>query len=149
MPDAMVIVTHDRSESRWSVVARARAGHAAGMSASARSRFFVRDPANDARASVQLVETGLRLHSLVGTMRLGSATKQWSGQLEPIRTLHTSQHLDVAVTCCWNVAENMAKRSSRSVSRLDFSRARRPGRVRGRTTHRQGRRMHVDRNSLT
>lgn len=57
---------------------------------------FVSDPASDAYAYVQLVETGLRLHSLAGTMRLRSVTKEWSSQLEPIRMLHASMQMEVA-----------------------------------------------------
>lgn len=61
---------------------------------------FVRDPANNAYAYAQLVETGLRLHGLAGTMRLRSLTKEWASHLEPIRMLHTSMQLEVASLAC-------------------------------------------------
>jgi hypothetical protein len=48
---------------------------------------FVLDPASNAYAYAQLVQTGLRLHSLAGTMRLRSLTKELSRQLELIRVL--------------------------------------------------------------
>lgn len=57
---------------------------------------FVFDPATNAHAYAQLVETGLRLSSLAGTLRLRSLTNEWSRQLEPIRMLHTSLQLEVA-----------------------------------------------------
>jgi hypothetical protein len=57
---------------------------------------FIGDPASDAYAYVQLVETGLRLNSLVGTTRLRSLTKEWSSQLEPIRMLHAFMQMEVA-----------------------------------------------------
>jgi hypothetical protein len=37
---------------------------------------FVLDPASNAYSCAQLLETGLRLHSLAGTMRLRSLTKE-------------------------------------------------------------------------
>src|SRR5215831_10653075 len=57
---------------------------------------FVRDPANDAYAYVRLVETGLRLHSLAGTMRFRRFTKEWTNQPEPIRLLHGMMQLEGA-----------------------------------------------------
>lgn len=42
---------------------------------------FVRDPASDAFAHAQLVETGLRLHSLESTLRFPTVVNHWSRQL--------------------------------------------------------------------
>src|ERR1700679_3245934 len=41
---------------------------------------FVRDPASDAFAYVQLVETGLRLHSLDSTLRFPTVVNHWARQ---------------------------------------------------------------------
>ncbi len=57
---------------------------------------FVRDPASDAFAYSQLVETGLRLHSLAGTLRLPSVVNHWSSQLEDISMRHAWIQLEVA-----------------------------------------------------
>jgi hypothetical protein len=57
---------------------------------------FVGDPASDAFAYSQLVETGLRLHSLAGTLRLPSVVNQWSRQLEDIGMRHVWLQLEVA-----------------------------------------------------
>lgn len=57
---------------------------------------FVRDPANDAFAYAQLVETGMRLHSLDGTVRLPTVVKHWSSQLEDISMRHAWIQLEVA-----------------------------------------------------
>lgn len=57
---------------------------------------FVLDPASHAFAYTQLLETGLRLHSLAGVLRLPRLTREWSRQLEPIRTLHAFMQLEVA-----------------------------------------------------
>lgn len=57
---------------------------------------FARDPATDAFACAQLVETGLRLHSLGGTLRLPTVVNHWSSQLEDISTRHAWIQLEVA-----------------------------------------------------
>src|SRR5579864_8215420 len=57
---------------------------------------FVRDPASDAFAYAQLLETGLRLHSLAGALRLPSVIRQWSTHLEVIGMRHAWLQLEVA-----------------------------------------------------
>jgi hypothetical protein len=57
---------------------------------------FVGDPASNAIAYAQLVETGLRLESLTGTLRLKRLCKEWSSHLEEIGLLHTRLQLEVA-----------------------------------------------------
>lgn len=57
---------------------------------------FARDPASDAFAYAQLVETGLRLHSLAGTLHLPRVASQWSSQLEDISMRHAWIQLEVA-----------------------------------------------------
>jgi hypothetical protein len=57
---------------------------------------FVLDPASNACAYAQLLETGLRLHSLAGVLRLRRLTREWSRQLELIRMLHAFMQLEVA-----------------------------------------------------
>lgn len=57
---------------------------------------FIRDPANDAFAYVQLVETGLRLHSLESTLRLPTVVGHWSRQVEDISMRHAWIQLEVA-----------------------------------------------------
>ncbi len=54
---------------------------------------FAWDPASDAFAYAQLVETGLRLHALDGTLRLPTVISHWSSQLEDISTRHAWIHL--------------------------------------------------------
>ena len=49
---------------------------------------FVADAANNALAYAQLVETGLRLERLAGTLRLKSLTNEWSRDPQEIRLLH-------------------------------------------------------------
>ena len=48
---------------------------------------FVADAANNALAYAQLVETGLRLERLAGTLRLKSLTNEWSRDPQEIRLL--------------------------------------------------------------
>ncbi len=57
---------------------------------------FAQDPASDAFAYAQLAETGLRLHSLDGTLRLPTVVNHWSGQLEDISMRHAWIQLEVA-----------------------------------------------------
>lgn len=57
---------------------------------------FVSDPASNAFAYAQLIETGLRLESLAGTLRLTGLTKEWARHLEEIRLLHVRLQLEVA-----------------------------------------------------
>jgi hypothetical protein len=57
---------------------------------------FVLDPASNACAYAQLLETGLRLHSLAGVLRLRRLTREWSRQLELIRMLQAFMQLEVA-----------------------------------------------------
>jgi hypothetical protein len=57
---------------------------------------FVGDPANNALAYAELVETGLRLERLAGTLRLKRLTKEWSQDLQEIRLLHVRLQLEVA-----------------------------------------------------
>jgi hypothetical protein len=57
---------------------------------------LVSDPASNAFAYAQLVETGLRLESLTGTLRLRRLCKEWSRHLEHIGLLHTRLQLEVA-----------------------------------------------------
>jgi len=57
---------------------------------------FISDPATDAFAYAQLIETGLRLEYLAGTLRLRRLTKEWSRHLEEIRLLHVRLQLEVA-----------------------------------------------------
>jgi len=57
---------------------------------------FVGDPANNAIAYAQLVEAGLRLDRLAGTLRLKRLTKEWSQDLQEIRLLHVGLQLEVA-----------------------------------------------------
>jgi hypothetical protein len=57
---------------------------------------FAQDPASDAFAYAQLVETGLRLHSLDGTLRLPTVVNHWSSQLEDISLRHAWIQLEVA-----------------------------------------------------
>lgn len=57
---------------------------------------FARDPASDAFAYAQLVETGLRLHSLDGALRLPTVVSHWSSQLEDISMRHAWIQLEVA-----------------------------------------------------
>jgi hypothetical protein len=57
---------------------------------------FVSDPASNAIAYAQLVETGLRLEGLTGTLRLRRLCKEWSRHLEQIGLLHTRLQLEVA-----------------------------------------------------
>ena len=57
---------------------------------------FVSDPASDAIAYAQLLETGLRLEGLAGTLRLKRLTNEWSQHLEEIRLLHVRMQLEVA-----------------------------------------------------
>jgi len=57
---------------------------------------FVSDPASNAIAYAHLLETGLRLESLTGTLRLRKLTEQWSQHLEEIGLRHTSLQLEVA-----------------------------------------------------
>jgi hypothetical protein len=44
----------------------------------------------------QLIETGLRLECLAGTLRLTRLTKEWSRHLDDIRLLHVQLQLEVA-----------------------------------------------------
>jgi hypothetical protein len=57
---------------------------------------FAWDPASDAFAYAQLVETGLRLHALDGALRLPTVISHWSSQLEDISTRHAWIQLEVA-----------------------------------------------------
>jgi len=57
---------------------------------------FAQDPASDAFAFAQLLETGLRLHSLAGTLRLRSVVRQWSSHVEVIGMRHAWIQLEVA-----------------------------------------------------
>ena len=57
---------------------------------------FIRDPATDALAYAELIETGLRLDRLAGTLRLTRLTRQWSRQLELIQLRHGRLQLEVA-----------------------------------------------------
>src|SRR5215471_15969708 len=57
---------------------------------------FVRDPASNALAYAQLIETGLRLETLAGTLRLRRLTREWARHLEEIRLLHVRLQLEVA-----------------------------------------------------
>jgi hypothetical protein len=57
---------------------------------------FVSDPDRNALAYAQLVETGLRLEYLAGTLRLKRLTKEWSSDLSEIRLLHVRLQLEVA-----------------------------------------------------
>ncbi len=57
---------------------------------------FLRDAASNAFAYAQLIETGLRLNALAGTMRLPRLTKEWSSHLEGIRLLHVGLQLEIA-----------------------------------------------------
>jgi hypothetical protein len=57
---------------------------------------FVSDAAGNAIAYAQLVETGPRLESLAGTLRLRRLTNEWSSQLEETRLLHVRLQLEVA-----------------------------------------------------
>jgi hypothetical protein len=57
---------------------------------------FVGDPASNAFAYAQLIETGLRLESLAGTLRLKRLTREWSADLGEIRLLHVWLQLEIA-----------------------------------------------------
>jgi hypothetical protein len=57
---------------------------------------FVGDAANNALAYTQLLETGLRLESLAGTLRLKRLTNEWSRDPQEIRLLHVRLQLEVA-----------------------------------------------------
>ena len=57
---------------------------------------LVGDPARNAYAYARLVETGLRLHSLGGVLRLPSLMNEWASDLSAIRMLHTLMQLEVA-----------------------------------------------------
>lgn len=57
---------------------------------------FISDAASNALAYAQLIETGLRLESLAGTLRLTRLTREWSRHLEGIRLLHVRLQLEVA-----------------------------------------------------
>ena len=57
---------------------------------------FVSDPASNALAYAQLIETGLRLDSLAGPLRLRRLTREWARHLEEIRLLHVRLQLEVA-----------------------------------------------------
>lgn len=57
---------------------------------------FVGDAGNNALAYVQLVETGLRLERLAGTLRLKRLTNEWSRDPQEIRLLHVRLQLEVA-----------------------------------------------------
>jgi hypothetical protein len=57
---------------------------------------FVRDPASDAFAYAQLLETGLRLHNLAGALRLRSVVRQWSRHLDVIGMRHAWIQMEVA-----------------------------------------------------
>jgi hypothetical protein len=57
---------------------------------------FISDPATDALAYAELIETGLRLDRLSGTLRLTRLTRQWSRQLELIQLRHSRLQLEVA-----------------------------------------------------
>ncbi|HEX9537990.1 MAG TPA: hypothetical protein VGA04_07435 [Streptosporangiaceae bacterium] len=57
---------------------------------------FLERASSDAFGYAQLIETGLRLNSLAGTLRLRRLTREWSRHLEGIRLLHARLQLEVA-----------------------------------------------------